>query len=29
MCGRFVQYADPEIYARQFDLDTICEATPR
>jgi putative SOS response-associated peptidase YedK len=29
MCGRFVQHSDPEIYARQFDLDTICEATPR
>ena len=29
MCGRFVQYSDPEIYASQFDLDTVCEATPR
>jgi putative SOS response-associated peptidase YedK len=29
MCGRFLQYSEPEIYARQFDLDTICEATPR
>ena len=29
MCGRFVQYSDPEIYASQFDLDTLCEATPR
>ena len=29
MCGRFVQYSDPEIYASQFDLDTLCEAKPR
>ena len=29
MCGRFVQYSDPEIYASQFDLDTLCETTPR
>ena len=29
MCGRFVQYSDPEIYASQFDLDNVCEATPR
>jgi putative SOS response-associated peptidase YedK len=29
MCGRFVQHSDPEIYARQFELDTLCEATPR
>ena len=29
MCGRFVQSSDPEIYASQFDLDTLCEATPR
>jgi putative SOS response-associated peptidase YedK len=29
MCGRFVQHSDPEIYARQFDLDTTCEAMPR
>jgi putative SOS response-associated peptidase YedK len=29
MCGRFVQYSDPEIYASHFDLDVICQATPR
>jgi putative SOS response-associated peptidase YedK len=29
MCGRFVQYSAPEVYARHFDLDTMCEATPR
>ena len=29
MCGRFVQYSDPEVYARCFDLDALCEATPR
>ena len=29
MCGRFVQYSDPEIYASRFDLDVICRATPR
>jgi putative SOS response-associated peptidase YedK len=29
MCGRFVQYSDPEIYASQFDLDVVCQATPR
>ena len=29
MCGRFVQYSDPEVYASHFDLDAICEATPR
>ncbi len=29
MCGRFVQYSDPEVYAAHFDLDTLCEATPR
>ena len=29
MCGRFVQYSDPEIYASQFDLDALCEAKPR
>ncbi len=29
MCGRFVQYSDPEVYAAEFDLDTLCEATPR
>jgi putative SOS response-associated peptidase YedK len=29
MCGRFVQHSDPEIYASDFDLDTLCEAKPR
>jgi putative SOS response-associated peptidase YedK len=29
MCGRFVQYSDPEVYASHFNLDAICEATPR
>jgi putative SOS response-associated peptidase YedK len=29
MCGRFVQYSDPEIYASAFDLDLLSAATPR
>ena len=29
MCGRFVQYSDPEVYAAGFQLDAVCEATPR
>jgi putative SOS response-associated peptidase YedK len=29
MCGRFVQYSAPEVYASQFDLDSICKAAPR
>ena len=29
MCGRFVQYSDPEIYARTFDLDALPAASPR
>lgn len=29
MCGRFVQYSAPQVYANQFDLDTLCEAQPR
>ena len=29
MCGRFVQYCDPEIYASHFQLDVICQASPR
>jgi len=29
MCGRFVQYSDPEIYASQFELNELCEAKPR
>jgi putative SOS response-associated peptidase YedK len=29
MCGRFVQYSHPEIYASHFDLDSLCAAEPR
>lgn len=29
MCGRFVQYSDPDVYASQFDLEVLCEVTPR
>lgn len=29
MCGRFVQYSDPEVYASQFELESICDARPR
>jgi putative SOS response-associated peptidase YedK len=29
MCGRFVQYSNPEVYASHFDLDANCEAIPR
>jgi putative SOS response-associated peptidase YedK len=29
MCGRFVQYSDPDIYASHFELDTLCETRPR
>jgi putative SOS response-associated peptidase YedK len=29
MCGRFVQYSDPEVYAARFELDAVCEAMPR
>ena len=29
MCGRFVQYSGPEVYASHVDLDEICEAKPR
>lgn len=29
MCGRFVQYSDPEIYASRYDIDEICDARPR
>lgn len=29
MCGRFVQQADPGVYARQFSLDAVCEMRPR
>ena len=29
MCGRFIQHADPEIYASAFALDSLCESAPR
>ena len=29
MCGRFVQYSDPDLYASRFALDTLCETRPR
>lgn len=29
MCGRFVQYSDPEVYASRYDLDILCETKPR
>jgi len=29
MCGRFIQYSAPEVYASHFDLDTLCEVKPR
>jgi putative SOS response-associated peptidase YedK len=29
MCGRFVQYSDPEVYASRFELESICDARPR
>lgn len=29
MCGRFVQYSHPEIYAGEFGLDVVCGSTPR
>jgi len=29
MCGRFVQYSDPEVYASSFELDAVCEGVPR
>lgn len=28
MCGRFVQYSAPEVYASAFDLDEIVAAAP-
>jgi len=28
MCGRFVQFADPERYARRFGVDAITETAP-
>ncbi len=29
MCGRFVQYSEPDVYASRFDVDSMCEAKPR
>ncbi|MCU0836939.1 MAG: SOS response-associated peptidase [Chromatiaceae bacterium] len=29
MCGRFVQYSDPEVYASAFGVAAPCEARPR
>jgi putative SOS response-associated peptidase YedK len=29
MCGRFVQHADADIYASQFELASVCELHPR
>jgi len=29
MCGRFVEYSDPGLYARHFELDALCETRPR
>jgi putative SOS response-associated peptidase YedK len=29
MCGRFVQYSHPEVYASAFDLDSLATAKPR
>jgi len=29
MCGRFIQYSHPELYAETFALDRLCAATPR
>jgi putative SOS response-associated peptidase YedK len=29
MCGRFVQYSDPGLYAETFDLGRLCAASPR
>jgi putative SOS response-associated peptidase YedK len=29
MCGRFVQHSDPERYARLFEVDEWCAASPR
>jgi putative SOS response-associated peptidase YedK len=29
MCGRFVQYSDPDLYAEQFGLGRLCPAAPR
>lgn len=29
MCGRFVQYSDPDLYTEAFDLGRVCAASPR
>jgi putative SOS response-associated peptidase YedK len=29
MCGRFVQYSDPEVYALAFGLDSLAPRSPR
>jgi len=29
MCGRFVQYSDPGLYAETFELGRLCAASPR
>jgi putative SOS response-associated peptidase YedK len=29
MCGRFIQHSAPEIYASRFDVEVLCEASPR
>lgn len=29
MCGRFVQYSDPDLYRQEFQLDLVCAAQPR
>jgi len=29
MCGRFVQYSDPEVYANAFEIDSLSAAPPR
>ena len=28
MCGRFVQYSAPDVYAGAFELESLCEAKP-
>ena len=29
MCGRFVQYSDPDLYRQEFQLDLVCASQPR
>jgi putative SOS response-associated peptidase YedK len=29
MCGRFIQYSDPDLYVEEFDLGRVCDASPR